>query len=139
MTIVGFNFTSMNAEKKDAIKGKVNINNNVAIKDVQEKDLALGSNKQKSLKFEFEFTSKYDPNVGNITLVGDVLFIEDGKKIKKIHDGWKKDKKLPKDITTKVLNTVLGKCNVQALILSEQINLPAPIPLPKVQVDQKQR
>jgi|TARA_B100002003_G_C14024305_1_gene493919 hypothetical protein len=138
MTIVGFNFTSMNAEKNDTIKGKVNINNNVAIKDVKEKDLALGSNKQKSLKFEFEFTSKYDPNMGHITLIGDILYIEEGKKIKEILDGWKKDKKLPKEITGKVLNTVLGKCNVQALILSEQLNLPAPIPMPKVQVaDQK--
>ena len=139
MTIVGFNFTSMNAEKKEALKGKVNINNNVAIKDVNEKDLALGNNKQKSLKFEFEFTSKYDPNIGHISFLGEILFIEEAKKIKEILDGWKKDKKLPKEITSKVLNTILGKCNVQALILSEQLNLPAPIPMPKVQVEQEQK
>ena len=134
MTIVGFNFTSINAERKEAVKGKININNNVAIKDVEERDLNLGSNKQKSLKFKFEFTSKYDPNVGSIILIGDVLFIEEAKKIKEILDGWKKDKKLPKEITGSILNTILGKCNVQALILSEQVNLPPPIPLPKVQV-----
>jgi len=139
MTIVGFNFTSISAEKNDAIKGKVNINNNVSIKDVEEKDLSLGPNKQQSLRFIFEFISKYDPNVGSISLVGDVLFIEEAKKIKEIIDGWKKNKKLPKEVTSRVLNTILGKCNVQALILSEQVNLPPPIPLPKVQVGEAQK
>lgn len=134
MTIVSFNFTSLSAEKKDDIKGKVNINNNVVIKDLEQKDFSLGTNKQQALKFIFEFVSKYDPNIGNITLMGNVLFIEEAKKIKEILDGWKKNKKLPKEVTSKVLNTVLGKCNVQALILSEQLNLPPPIPLPKVQV-----
>lgn len=134
MTIVSFNFLSINAEKKNAIKGKVNINNNVTIKDVEEKDLSLGVNKQQSLRFIFEFISKYDPNVGSITLTGDVLFIEEAKKIKEILDGWKKNKKLPKEVTSKVLNTILAKCNVQALILSEQLNLPPPIPLPKIQI-----
>ena len=139
MTIVGFNFTSLNAEKKDAIKGKISINNNVVIKDVEEKDLSLGMSKQQSLRFIFEFISKYDPNVGSITLTGDVLFIEEAKKIKEIIAGWKKNKKLPKEVTSKVLNTVLGKCNVQALILSEQINLPPPIPLPRVQVRETEK
>lgn len=139
MTVVGFNFTSMNAEKKNAIKGKVNINNNVSIKDVEEKGLSLGTNKQQSLRFIFEFISKYDPDVGSITLTGDVLYLEEAKKIKEILDGWKKNKRLPKEITNVILNTVLGKCNVQALILSEQINLPPPIPLPKVQVGEPQQ
>ena len=58
-------------------------------------------------------------------------------KVKEVLDGWKKDKKLPKEIMTTILNSVLTKCNIQALILSEQINLPPPIPLPKLQVGQK--
>lgn len=139
MTIIGFNFTSVSAQKKDAVKGKININNNVSIKNVEEKDLSLGANKQKSLRFVFEFVSKYDPDIGGITLVGDVIYLEDAKKSKEILDEWNKNKKLPKDITGNVLNTVLGKCNIQALILSEKINLPPPIPLPKVQLGQKEK
>jgi hypothetical protein len=34
-----------------------------------------------------------------------------------------------------ILNTVLTKCNIEALILSQEVNLPSPIPLPKVKVD----
>lgn len=139
MTIVGFNFTKIEGEKKDMIKGKININNNVHINKVEEKDLALGNQKQKVLSFNFEFIAKYDPNIGSIKLTGNVLYMEDSKKVKDILDGWKKDKKLPKEVMPTILNTVLNKCNIQALILSEQINLPPPIPLPKLQAAQPEQ
>jgi len=136
MTIVSFNFTKIEAEKKEATKGKVNINNNVSINNVEEKDLALGSQKQKVLNFTFEFISSYNPNAGTIKLLGSVLFMDESKKVKEILDGWKKDKKVPKDIMAKILNVILNKSNIQALILSEQVNLPPPIPMPKVQIGQ---
>jgi|TARA_B100001964_G_C13729837_1_gene378334 hypothetical protein len=137
MTIVGFNFTKLEAEKKELVKGKININNNVSIKNVEEKKLSLANDKQKVLSFTFEFTAKYDPDIGSIKFVGDVLFMEESKKTKEILDGWNKDKKLPKDIMPHILNTVLNKCNIQALILSEQVNLPPPIPMPKLQPAEK--
>jgi hypothetical protein len=137
MTIVGFNFTKIEGEKKELTKGKININNNVAITNVDEKNISLGSEKQKVLAFTFEFKSSYDPNIGAIKLIGDVLYMDDSKKVKEILDSWKKNKKLSKEIMSKILNTILNKCNIQALILSEQINLPPPIPLPKVQVEQQ--
>ena len=51
MAIVGFNFTKMNVEKNKAVEGKININNNVSIKDVEENELSLGKSKQKGVKF----------------------------------------------------------------------------------------
>ena len=133
MAIVGFNFVKLEAEKKEMAKGKINISNNVSITNVDEKKISLANDKQKVLSFTFEFTSKYEPDAGHIKFVGDVLVMEEAKKAKELLDGWKKDKKLPKEIMTGILNTVLNKCNIQALILSDQINLPPPIPLPKVQ------
>ena len=63
--------------------------------------------------------------------------MDDSKKVKQILDDWKKDKRLPKDIMTGILNTILNRSNVQALILSQDVNLPPPIQLPKVQIEQK--
>ena len=138
MTIVGINFTKIEAEKKEGVKGKININNNVSIKNVEETDLALGKSKQKALKFTFEFTSKYEPSFGNISIEGDILFIDEPKAVKDITASWSKDKKIPKEIMVGLLNTVLSKCNVQALILSQEINMPSPIPMPNIQVNQPQ-
>ena len=136
--IIGFGFTKLHAEKGDVAKGNIDINNNVSIKDVVEDNFSLGKDKQNVLKFTFEFTSRYEPKVGNVTLEGELLYVEDPKKAKEILNNWKKEKKLDKDIMANLLNTILVKCNVQALILSQQINLPPPIPLPKVQVSAQQ-
>ena len=133
--IVGIGFTKLSAEKGQAAKGKIDISNNVSVKDVQEDDFSLGKDKKQNvLRFIFEFTSKYEPNVGSILFEGELLYMEDPKKSKEILSDWKKDKKLPKELMDGLLNTILTKCNIQALILSQQVNLPPPIPLPKVQI-----
>ncbi len=135
--IVGFGFTKLSAERKKAAKGKIDINNNVTIKNIEESDLALGKDNQNVLRFIFEFTSKYEPNIGNILFEGELLYLEEPKKSKEILSSWKKDKKIPKELMAGLLNTILTKCNVQALILSQEVNLPPPIPLPKVQITEQ--
>jgi hypothetical protein len=139
MAIIGFNFNKIEAEKKEAMQSKVNVSNNISISKVEEKKFSIETEKQKILCFTFEFLSKYDPDIGSIKLVGDVLLLEEAKKSKEIFDEWNKNKKLPKEIMASILNTALNKCNIQALILSEQINLPPPLPLPKVQMDPKKQ
>ena len=134
--IVGFGFTKLSAEKGEIAKGKIDISNNVSIKDIKEDDFSLGKDKKQNvLRFIFEFTSKYEPNIGSILFEGELLYMEEPKKAKEILADWKKDKKLSKDLMAGLLNTILTKCNVQALILSQQVNLPPPIPLPKVQIN----
>lgn len=132
--IVGFGFTKLSAEKGVQAKGKIDINNNVSIKNVEEADLSLGKDKQNTLRFIFEFTSKYEPSAGNILFEGELLYMEEQKKIKEILSSWKKEKRIPKELMAGLLNTILTKCNVQALILSQEVNLPPPIPMPKVQL-----
>ncbi|MGM5487411.1 MAG: hypothetical protein ACQESG_00525 [Nanobdellota archaeon] len=133
MTIVGFNFTKMHVERKSQVSGKVNITNNVSIKSVEESQLSLGPNKQTGLKFGFEFVTKYEPGIGEILLTGEVLTIEQDEKHKAILAEWEAEEKVNKETMTKILNHVLKKSNLEALILSREINLPSPIPLPKVQ------
>jgi hypothetical protein len=137
MTIIGFNFKDIKVSKKEGVRGKINIKNNVVITDIKEQDLSLGDKSQAALKFIFEFSSKYDPNLGEIILGGDLLFMESSDKTKAILDEWKKSKKIPKDIMAGILNTVLSKCNIEALILSQKVNLPPPIPLPSVKQEEK--
>lgn len=135
MAIVGFDFTKIDAEKKSLVKGKIKINNNVSIKKVEGIDLSLGKEKKNSLKFSFEFSCKYEPELGFINLNGDVIYMEEANKVKEILDYWKKEKKLPKEVSNVVLNTILSRSNIKALIISQDINLPSPIPMPKVQMD----
>lgn len=132
MSIISFNFTKINAERKEGAKGKISIANNIGIKDVKSFELKLGKNKEKALKLEFLFEAKYDPNIGNISLGGDIVYLGTADKVKEIEKEWKKNKKLPNDVVEEVMGNILSKCNIEALIMSREINLPAPIPLPKV-------
>jgi hypothetical protein len=131
MTVIGFSFTKMLVEKNNPVKGKVSINNNVGIKSLEESKLNIDSSRR-ALKLEFEFSSTYEPNIGKIHFDGEVIYLVDKDKAEEAIKNWKKNKKIEKDMMTNVLNNVLVKCNIQALILSKDMNLPPPIPLPKV-------
>jgi hypothetical protein len=131
MAVIGFSFTKMLVEKHSPVKGKISINNNVGITSVEETKLDINTDK-KSLKLVFEFTSAYEPSVAKILLQGEVIYLVDKSQAEEIVKNWKKNKKLDKEIMSHVLNNVLAKCNVEALILSKDMNLPPPMPLPKV-------
>ena len=133
MTVVGFNFTKIDVEReKEIATGKIDIKNNVNIANVEEHSFALAGNSQKVAKFTFNFNTSYEPRIGKISFIGNILYLSDTKKVEELINSWKKDKKVSNEITALILNTVLNRCNIQALILSQQINLPPPIPMPKV-------
>ncbi len=129
MPIIGFNFEKINAEKNNQITGKIDIKNNLSIKNVEQEKLSLGKSEE-VLKFSFEYVTDYEPNIGKVSLIGNVLYMEDPKKIKEILDTWAKDKSVPKDIAPQVFNAILGRCNIKGLNLSQEINLPPQIRLP---------
>lgn len=135
MAIIGFTFTKIMAQKDATIKGKINISNNVKVLDVTDADLVMGPD-QKGLKIHFLFESKYEPSVGRIAFEGDVLFLEQAKRISELLADWKKSQTLPKDVLSAALNHVLDRSNIEALIISRDLALPAPVPLPKVNVQQ---
>jgi len=132
MPIVGFNFDKIIVEKKGPIKGRVQVKNNMSIKDVEQQELVMGKKKEEVLKFSFEFSSNYEPKIGVIDIKGHILFMESPAEVKKIMDGWKKKKVLPQDLMTYLLNSVLVRCNVKALVLAHEVNLPPHIKLPTI-------
>jgi len=135
MQILGFSFNKINIERKEAHKGSVNINNNITIKTVEKKELSLSDKKQQAVRFEFEFVSKYTPELCTLLIEGEVVTLQQEKEAKDMIAKWKKDKKLEPETMASILNTALNKCNIKALVLSEEFNLPPPVPLPRVNVE----
>jgi hypothetical protein len=131
MTIIGFDFTKMHIERRKIIKGKINIANNVAVKAIEDVKMSFGPGKV-GLKFSFQFTTKYEPDIGDVIIEGEVIYLATEEEAKTVMAGWKKDKKIPKDIRIPLLNHVLAKSTIQAVMLSKEMGLPAPIILPHV-------
>lgn len=132
MAIIGFDLNKISIERTGNVAGEIKINNNVSIKEIEKISVPIKRENQEGLRFGFEFTSTYEPKLGSALIKGNVVVLEDKKKAEDILKQWKKDKKAESDVMTAVLNTVLEKCNIEALILSRDVNLPPSIPLPKV-------
>jgi hypothetical protein len=130
MPAIGMNISGIEAKKYEEASVGVKVNTNTNLKDVREHDLAPLD--QKCLSIDFEFVTAYmsqkDKKIAEIIISGDVLFLEED--YKKILAQWKKDKKLPDDISLQVINVVFNKCLKKAILLSDDLQLPSPIPIP---------
>jgi hypothetical protein len=55
----------------------------------------------------------------------------------KVMDHWNSNKKLHRDVVERIMNTVLSRSHVEAIVISRELNLPTPIGMPKVEVKDK--
>ena len=134
MTVVGLNFNKIIVDRQGIPKGKISVTNNIQVTAVEKKEMAVGKAKQNALQFDFEFTANYEPKIAKITLNGTTTYFDSIDRVEELAKAWKKDKKLPKEVMTPVLNNILTRCNVEALLLAREVNLPPPIQLPRVQI-----
>jgi hypothetical protein len=129
MSIVGFNFEKIMVEKKNKVNSNLKIKSNLSITNLEQEKLNLTSAGD-ILKFNFEYSVDYEPEVGKILLNGNLLYMEEPEKVKTILADWKKDKKLPKPLMAQIFNTILAKSNIKSLSLTQEVNLPPHIKLP---------
>jgi len=137
MTIIGFAFTKIYAEQKKPSKGNIKISNNIKIEGLEKTNLIF-DDKRVALKALFTYKVTYQPAVGSIELQGDILFLQETKQAEALIKEWNNKKALPKKLSASLITHILQKCHVQALILTKDINIPPPIPLPRVTPTRKQ-
>lgn len=132
MPIVGFNFDKLSIERLNPVKAGVSIKNDLSIKNITKEEINIGDKKDSAIKFDFEFSSNYEPKIATISVKGHVLYMDEEKEIKKILNEWKKNKDLDKKIASQVINMALIKSNIKVLHLTQEMNLPPHIRLPTV-------
>lgn len=127
--IVGFGIKSISAIRKNIPKGRIDINSNPRFISISK---AKGGflRKNKPLNIEFEFRIKYEPDIGEIKIKGNVFY--HGKNLKKILKIWKKEKKIPKEVDIEVKNFLFRKCLTIGVNLTENMQLPPPLIFPRV-------
>lgn len=135
MAIINFNFTKIDVEKSENLKGGVKISNNISITNIKKMDLPVKSDKQNVLEAEFSFITNYEPDIGKISLKGKLLYVGTKEEVEESLKQWEKEKKVQKEVMIKIMNYILDKCNIQAILLSQTVSLPCPVPLPKAKND----
>jgi hypothetical protein len=130
MRIIGFNLTKISANRKDMIEGNLEITQNIDIKDITEEEILI--TKENALKISFDFTINYSSDAAKIEFNGIIMLLPEKSELKDIIKQWK-DKKIPEDIRIPLFNFIMQKCNVKALSLEDELNLPTHFQMPRLE------
>ena len=134
MPIVGLSFNSIEARRKTLPKGEIKVNSSPKVNDMKEVDVpSLG---KKAISLNFEFLTEYQPDIGNIKVEGEMVYMADSNI--KILAQWKKDKTLPEDASVEILNQLFRKCLLKVSNIAEDLQLPIPIQIPRVTAKAKE-
>ena len=131
MQVIGFNIEKIEAEKNLQEIKDLKVRYNANIKNLSLEEMNIGK-KQEVLKVNFEFKVEYEPNIGNISFTGNVLILEDPKKARTTIEQWNKEKDASSPFSIQIINIILVRANIKALMIAQEVNLPPHIPLPRV-------
>ena len=136
MPIIGLSFNNFEGkrDKEQNLRAEIKVNSVPRINEVKEVSIPSIGNK-KVLSLAFEFVTNYDPNVGEVKIGGDLLYMADNNAA--ILKEWKKDKKLPEKSSLEVLNYLFRRCLLKVSNIAEDLQLPPPIPMPRVKPKEK--
>jgi hypothetical protein len=135
MAIVGFSFSKFKGERlASKASGNIEVNHNISIKDVKKIPFKVAGNTTDILKIQFGFDVKYGDNLGEISIEGEVLYSDNKEIIEESVKGFEKDKKLNPIVNNQIINFIYSKTIIKTLEMADNLSLPAPIPMPKVQV-----
>lgn len=130
MPVIGLSFKSINAHVSDKpVNVNINVNSTPRIDDIQKTEREFAGLKD-VLSVTFTFTTKYEPDVGEIVIKGEVLY-QDAESVS-IANKWKKDKRLDDQLALEVMNTLFRRCLTKIIDLSEELRLPPPVQFPVV-------
>ena len=134
MKIIGFNLIKISAERKEKVEGELKINQNIDIKDIQKESLPFTS--EDSIKIKFNFKIDYSEESASLEFEGYITILPDKGELKQFLDSWK-NKQLPENFRTPLFNFIMSKCNIKALNLEDEINIPYHVPMPRLNPQQQ--
>lgn len=129
--IVGFSINKLEANReRDAGQGNIEVNYAPELKGVNEREVAAFDDKIAAIGFSFVITfSKEKKKFANISLEGEVLWKGN---VEQIIDAWEEKETLPSEMYESLMNSLYRRCLKRAVSTTETLNLPSPIPMPRV-------
>jgi len=134
MPVVSFTFDKMQVERLKPLEAPIKVESNMKVLDIKEEEVPIsGGKKEKVLRFTFEYHIDYTPKQALIHLEGSIIYFEPPEEVKEILKQWKDGKKITAKVKQTVLNNILIRSNIKALLLGQEIGLPPHMVLPMLQ------
>jgi len=132
--LVGIYFTKLLAERNPDFKGKLEILPGINISSIDK--FKPDQSKQELLKVSFDMGIDYK-EFGKISVRGELFLSADPKTFKEILSDWK-DKNHSSDTQVAIMNLIMQKASIKALLLEEEVGLPPHINLPVLRPSKKE-
>jgi hypothetical protein len=129
MPIIGLTFKGFSGKRGDEkITSDIKVNSSPKVFDL--KEVSVSAIGKKAISMQFDFTTSYTPKIGEIKIEGELLYM--AEKNKEVLEEWQKGERLPEDISMEVFNYLFKRCLLKVANIAEDLQLPAPIPFPKI-------
>ena len=123
LKLIGSKFTKITAEVNPKFSGKLSLNTNIQIKELEKIDEL-----KDTVKTSYLFEVNYD-ELGKVVLEGNIFISTTPKIIKELLKSWK-DKKFDTSEQMQITNIILQKASIKAFEIEEELGLPIHIRLP---------
>ena len=131
MPIIGLNYKKISAERKSAPKPNMKINTGPEITSIKKSRLEGFDSKIDVMSVDFRFRSEIEPEVAAIEIEGTIVY-KSGK-TEDIIKSWNKNKTVPSYAHIELMNHIFKKTGILALQLSDIMQLPPVISMPKLE------
>lgn len=129
MKIIGFGIKRILGEKNIVHNVKLSINQNINIKDVYKEKLDIAG--EEAIGVNFIFSIIYSENLGKVEVEGNLIILPEKEELKEFSKSLK-EKSIPDKFKPIIFNFIMNKCNIKALSIEDEINLPYHVPMPRL-------
>ncbi len=127
MKLIGAKFTKVNAERNPDFSGKLSMDTNIKITE-----LDRVKDSKDAVKISYLFGIDYG-ELGKISIEGSLFVTTDSKTVKELIKLWK-DKKVDTPEMIAITNLIIQKASIRAFELEEELGLPIHIKLPSLSI-----
>lgn len=129
--IIGFSIDSMEAGKDQMRGGETDINYTSSLTGVEDAEIESLDDTVARISFELGLGYRQDEeDVADMSFEGSVLWR--GDDAEDLIDSWEENEEIDEDVAAQVTNHVYRKCLTRAVGMADALELPSPVPMPRV-------
>lgn len=132
MPVMGIDVTKMEFERLKNRGNKVNVDHSPSIESVEKSKVNSPSGQVNALRMKFKYEVNFEPEIGKGLLEGSVIYKPEKQEIDEIVERWEEEKEIKGDIFMKVVNPIIDKAMPSVFTICNDLNLPSPVPLPRI-------
>ncbi|MGD2247430.1 MAG: hypothetical protein PVF58_03420 [Candidatus Methanofastidiosia archaeon] len=131
MPVIGIRIDKLEGERKENVKveGQIRISPTPRILQVQETQIQGPTGKTNIVEIQYEYTTNYDPPVGEIKITGTIMFQEAENVRKQLVKTWKDNRQINPELGKDIIYRMTQHSFLVMMNLARELNLPSPLPL----------